>query len=157
MRLGGGLLLVACAGSLALGGCRARDWTFAPFGAAARHSTTTTGTPIPLSGVDVTESGYGAVSYVVHLPAPPAGAPAQQLVLRFADPLDGTKVQAFARGPTGEQTLVRDKRVGGTDVEIPLGALHWNTVAVVVHHNLRPASILTAVAVHPEGNHARPL
>ena len=127
---------------------------FAPFGAAARHSTATTGTPIPLSGVDVTESGYGAVSYVVHLPAPPAGAPAQRLVLRFADPLDGAKVQAFARGPSGDQTLVRDKRVGGTDVEIPLGALHWDTVAVVVHNHLRPAGILNAVAVRAEVGHA---
>ena len=154
MRLRGGLLLVACAGSLALGGCRGRDWTVARFGAAARHPTATAGTPIPLSGVDITESAFGSVSYLVHLPAPPADARAEWLVLRFADPLDGAKVQAFAHGSNGQQTLMRDKRPGGAEVEIPLGAIAWETVDVVVHNHLRPARILSAVMVRAEVGHA---
>jgi hypothetical protein len=154
MRLRGGLLLVACACSLALGGCRERDWTFTRLRAAARHPTATAGTSIPLSGVDIAESGYGSVSYVVHLSAPPSDTRAEWLVLRFANPLDGAKVQAFAHRSNGQQTLVRDKRVGGAEVEIPLGAIAWETVDVVVHNHLRPAGILNAVMVRAEVGHA---
>jgi hypothetical protein len=148
------LALLATGAALALGGCRARDWSLAP--RAAAIGAVAASTPIPLDRVDVTD-GPGSVSYLVHLPAPAAGAPAQRLVLRFADPLDGAKVQAFAHGPNGTETLVRDRRVGGTDVAIPLGALRWETVDVVVHHHLRPAGVLTAAAVRAEANHARPL
>lgn len=94
------------------------------------------------------------MSYVVHLSAPPPGAPAQSLVLRFADPLDGAKVQAFASGANGQQTLLRDRRVGGAEIEIPLGALPWQTVDVVVHNHLRPAGILNEVVVRAEVGHA---
>ncbi|HLK89073.1 MAG TPA: hypothetical protein VKZ18_04210 [Polyangia bacterium] len=148
-----GVCALAAGAALVLGGCRARDWSLGPRAAAPA---VTASTPIPLDRIDVTGGG-GAVSYVVHLPAPPPGAPAQRLVLRFADPLDGAKVQAFARGPSGAETLVRDKRIGGTDVEVPLGALRWDTVDVVVHHHLRPAGVLTAAAVRVEASHARPL
>ncbi len=154
LRGGGALAVLAAGAALVLGGCRARDWSLASRAAAAPSAAAST--PIPLDRIDVT-GGAGAVSYVVHLAAPPSGASTQRLVLRFADPLDGAKVQAFARGPSGAQTLVRDKRVGGTDVEVPLGALRWETVEVVVHHHLRPAGVLTAAAVREEASHARPL
>jgi hypothetical protein len=146
------LAVLAAGASLALGGCRARDWSLAPRAAVPRAASTA----IPLDRIDVA-GGPGSVSYVVHLPPPPAGAPVQRLVLRFADPLDGAKVEALALGPNGTETLVRDKRIGGTDVEIPLGALRWETVDVVVHHHLRPAGVLTAAAVRAEADHARPL
>ena len=153
-RLRGGLLLVACASILGLTGCHGRNWTTAPFASGSRHPTAGVGTPLPLSGVDITESGSGSVSYVVHLSALPPGAPAQRLVLRFADPLDGAKVQAFASGANGQQTLMRDKRVSGAEVEIPLGALPWQTVDVVVHNHLRPTGILNEVVVRAEVGHA---
>jgi hypothetical protein len=67
-------------------------------------------------------------------------------MLRFRDPLDGARVDAYANGPRLHETLLR-KRIGGDSVLVPMPPGTVDTVEVRVHRNLRPPPIVRDVVL----------
>jgi len=136
-------LLVAAA---ALGaGCR-RGWLFGPLGREPPPVENLAWTEAPADALAVTEGEpRGAVSYAVALP-PAAGAPPLRRVeLRFAQSLDGARVDVQAIGPRGWLTLVDGRRTGGDTVSIPIPPVDADRLQVTVHHHLRPLPVVAEV------------
>lgn len=115
---------------------------FAKFRAAPRGPMVTT--PIGAETVTTSEPSFGVIAFGVPLPAGMAGA--DSVELRFRQPLDGARVEAFADGPQLHATLLR-KRVGGDTIVVPLPPGPVETVRVRVHRNLRPPPIVRDVVV----------
>jgi hypothetical protein len=101
-------------------------------------------TPIAADTIGTTEPGFGVMVFRVPLPDGAAGA--DGLELRFREPLDGARVDAFASGPRLHQMLLR-KRIGGDSVVVPMPPGTVDTIEVRVHRNLRPPPIVRDVAL----------
>jgi len=126
---------------------RVRLDPFARAGAAAAGPVTRT--PIEAGTVTISEPGFGVIAYRVPLPA---ATGADNVELRFRDPLDGARVEAFATGP-GLHTTLLHKRIGGDTVAVPMPFGTVDTVEVRVHRNLRPPPIVRdVVMVVPAAN-----
>ena len=110
---------------------------------AAPHGPLVT-TPIGADTVTTSEPSFGVVAFRVPLPA--GTTDADSVELRFREPLDGARVEAFADGPQLHATLLH-KRVGGDTIVVPLPAGAIDLVHVRVHRNLRPPPIVRGVAV----------
>jgi hypothetical protein len=102
--------------------------------------------PIDPDTITTSEPSPGVVEYHVPLADTPAG-PRATLEIRFRAPLDGARVSAVGAGPRTRATLLRDKRVGGDTVVVPLGPARTDAVEVRVHRHLRPPPILRDVAL----------
>jgi len=100
--------------------------------------------PIAADAIVTTEPGLGVMAFRVPLPDGTAGA--DSVTLRFREPLDGARVEAYGQGPRTSATLLR-KRVGGDTVVVPLAPGRVDAVDVRVHRNFRPPPIVRDVAV----------
>jgi hypothetical protein len=100
--------------------------------------------PIAADAIVTTEPGLGVMAFRVPLPDGTAGA--DSVTLRFREPLDGARVEAFANGPRLHETLLR-KRIGGDSVVVPMPLGTVDTVEVGVHRHLRPPPIVRDVAL----------
>jgi len=101
-------------------------------------------TPIGADTVMTSEPSFGVIAFRV--PLPPGTAGADSLQLRFREPLDGARVEAFADGPQLHATLLH-KRAGGDTVVVPLPPGPVDSVHIRVHRNLRPPPIVRDVAL----------
>lgn len=87
-------------------------------------------------------AGLGKV--VVEVSVPRA---ARAIIVSFARPLDGAKVDAVLEGPRGRIALLDEKRVAGRELSLRPSLPDANRLTVTVHHHLRSAPVLERVAV----------
>jgi len=101
-------------------------------------------TPLAADVIVTSEPGLGVIAFRV--PLPPGTTGADSLALRFREPLDGARVDAFGDGPHTHATLLR-KRIGGDTVLVPMPLGAVEAVEVRVHRNLRPPPLVRDVAL----------
>jgi hypothetical protein len=101
-------------------------------------------TAIGADTITTTEPYFGLIAFQIPLPA--GTVDGDRVELRFREPLDGARVEAYGQGPRTSATLLR-KRVGGDTVVVPLAPGRVDTVDVRVHRNFRPPPIVRDVAV----------
>jgi hypothetical protein len=100
--------------------------------------------------ITTSEPYFGLIAFRIPLPA--GTVDGDSVELRFREPLDGARVEAFGQGPRTSATLLR-KRVGGDTVVVPLAPGRVDAVDVRVHRNLRPPPIVRdAVVLVPAAN-----
>jgi hypothetical protein len=90
------------------------------------------------------EPYFGLIAFRIPIPAGTVDGDSVQL--RFREPLDGARVEAFGQGPRTSATLLR-KRIGGDTVVVPLAPGRVDAVDVRVHRNFRPPPIVRDAAV----------
>jgi hypothetical protein len=113
-----------------------------------RGPKTLTWTDLPAHAIHVYEErGHRRTHYCVQLPE---GHTARAVELRFASSLAGAKVDAWASGPSGQVTLLHERRMRGGIVAVTLPPLALGYVEVVVHHHLRPPPLLRLARVARE-------
>jgi hypothetical protein len=126
---------------------RDRDhWLFGPFQRAAPLEERVAWEALPGADVDAYEIAHGmdgAIRVRARLPDGTTGI--ERVEVRFHAPLDGARVDAWAVGDRGWQTLLDGRRVAGDTVAIPVPPGPIDRVELTVHHHLRPLPVVRDV------------
>lgn len=88
------------------------------------------------------KSGVG--KFVVEASLPPG---ARSVTVRFAQPLDGAKVDAVLEGPRGRVAVLDEKRIATSEVTVRVTLPDANRFVLTVHHHLRSAPSLESLDV----------
>jgi hypothetical protein len=134
MRAGLGGALSAVGLAALLGGCRGEDEAALVW------------TALDAGEVEVFEDrAHGLTRYRVELPPAERARASGRLSITFQERLDGAKVDAEGVGPRHRLTLLREHRVAGAALAIPLPAARLDRVELLVHHHLRPPPLVASV------------
>jgi hypothetical protein len=104
-------------------------------------------TPAPAdTAVEVQDDDGGTVRYRMQLPVADGGAaPLRGVELRFHEPLDGARVDAWAVSDRGWLVVLAGRRIGGDTVVVPLPPGGQDRIELAVHHHLRPLPVVRSV------------